>query len=382
MEIVKLAIDDESNITQLSKRFGVSRKSVYNWINRYRIYGSNGLLEHSTRPDYSPKKTPDEVENLILMMRDKHPRWGARKLKRRLEDLDHKAIPHPSTINEILHRNGRISPDESLRRKGFKRFECDEPNEHWQMDFKGYFMIGDKRCNPLTILDDHSRYLLCLEACCDQRSETVHERMITIFRKYGLPDAIVTDNGGPWASPTSRYDYTRLALWLIRLGIRVIRIAEYHPQSNGKDERLHRTLKAEVLQGRIFKTFEECQEEFDRWRYIYNFERPHQALDLDVPSKRYQMSHRSYPEKLPKIEYGPDDDVRKVQHGGIVHFRGKEFKVSKVLRGEQVAIRPTTDDGIYVVVYVRQKLKQIDFRNPRIPPGGYPGEEIHSALLP
>ena len=373
MEIVRLAIDGDANVTELSRRFKVSRKSVYNWINRYRIDGSNGLVEHSTRPLSSPNKTPEKTEALILALRDSHPRWGARKLKRRLEDLGHIWIPNPSTINEILRRNNRIDLNASCDHTAFKRFECSESNDHWQMDFKGYFLIADKRCNPLTVLDDHSRYLICLDACCDQRRTTVMNSLISAFRRYGLPEAIVTDNGTPWAVTGSRHDYTRLAIWLMRLGVKLIRSTEYHPQTNGKDERLHRTLKAEVLQGRVFKTFEECQAEFDAWRYVYNFERPHQALDLDVPSKRYRMSRRSYPEKLPEIEYGPDVDVRKVQDGGVVYFRGEKYRVSKRFKGQPVAIRPTIEDGIYELYFIRQRIRRIDLKNPRIPPGGYPG---------
>lgn len=362
LEIVTLAIQDGANITELSRRFGICRKTVYNWINRYIQEQAEGLKDRSTRPLSSPNKTPDETERIILELRDKHPRWGARKLKRRLMDLGHIIVPNPSTINAILRRNGRIDPDEALKHTAFKSFECDRPNDHWQMDFKGYFWIGDLRCNPLTVLDDHSRYLICLVACRDQRRVTVMNCLINAFRRYGMPEAIVTDNGTPWAVTTSRNEYTRLALWLMRLGIRLIRCSEYHPQTNGKAERLHRTLKAEVLQGQIFRTFDECQAAFDRWRVVYNLERPHQSLDYDVPSKRYRMSLRSYPEQMPEIDYGPDDEVRKVQDGGVIHFRGTKYRVSKRLKGQPVAIRPTITDGVYDIYYIRQRIKRINVK--------------------
>jgi transposase InsO family protein len=369
LEIVNMAIQDDSNISVISERFCVSRKTIYNWLHRYESEGCLGLEDKPTTPLHSPNRTPMEVEQLVLEIRDEHPRWGSRKIKRSLEDTGYINVPNASTISRILQRNGRINPDDSSKYKAYQRFEKDRPNDHWQMDFKGHFKAGDTRCHPHTVLDDHSRFLLGLSACQDERTETVQDRLTWIFRRYGLPGAIVTDNGPPWAPSSQRRDeFTCLGLWIIRLGIKTIRSKAYHPQTNGKIERFHRTLKAEVLQGRDFRTIDDCQMAFDSWRHVYNNQRPHQALDMDVPSKHYQVSSRSYPEKLPEIEYGPEDQVRKVQYGGWLSFRGKEFNVGSALHGLPVAVRETTEDGIYDIIFVRQRVKQIDLRAPEDTP--------------
>ena len=370
MEIVKLALDDDANITALSRRYNVCRKSVYNWVELFLAEGPPGLEEKSTRPHTSPGQTPPEVEGLVLEMRDNHPAWGARKIKHRLDGLGRGGIPSVNTVNKILKRNGRIDPDEAGKHLATKRFACEKPNDHWQMDFKGHFSTDRGRCHPLTVLDDCSRYSLGLRASSNERGGTVKEALAEIFRRYGLPGAIVVDNGPPWAVPASRTSYTNLAVWLIRLGIRLIRITEYHPQTNGKVERFHRSLVAEVLQGRHFRDFDECQEAFDEWRYVYNFERPHEACDNKPPCECYEMSPRSYPETLPKLEYGPDDQVRKVQDGGLIHFKGKKYSVGRAFKGLPVAVRPTGEDGVYDVFCVRQKLIRINEMG--TPLGGYP----------
>ena len=360
LEIIKLAMSEEANITKLSERFGISRKSVYNWINRFRGKGADGLYDLSTRPLNSPLQTHPAMEKLVLDLRDKHPAWGGRKIKRRLEDLDHSGVPCASTITEILRRGGRLDPSESEKHKPWIRFACNAPNDHWQMDFKGHFpLVTGARCHPLTVLDDCSRFNLALEACSNERRDTVRGHLERAFRRYGLPDAMVVDNGSPWSYPRSRTSFTALAIWLIRLGVRLIRITEYHPQTNGKIERLHRSLKAEVLQGREFKSFEECREAFDEWRYVYNFERPHESLGLNVPSRLYEMSVRSYPDKLPEIEYGPGDHVRKVQYGGLIAFHGNFYKVGKAFKGLPVALRPVDETGVFDVYFMRQKLLRI-----------------------
>ena len=375
IEIVKLALDDGANITALSERFSVCRKSIYNWINRYRAQGPMGLEERSTRPQASPWKTAPEVEELVLEMRDGHPAWGARKIKHCLDDRGCSGIPSVNTVNKVLKRNGRIDPDEAGKHMATKRFVCERPNDHWQVDFKGHFPTDRGRCHPLTVLDDCSRYSLGLRASPNERGDTVKDELTEIFRSYGMPGAIVVDNGPPWAVPASRTSYTDLAVWLIRLGIRLIRIAEYHPQTNGKVERFHRSLVAEVLQGRHFRDLDECQEAFDEWRYIYNLERPHEACDNKPPVSLYKSSPRNFPKVLPVIEYGPEDEVRKVQCGGLIHFRGDVHFVGNAFRGLPVAVRPTGEDGVYDVYCVRQKLLRISITESGTPLGGYPREE-------
>lgn len=360
-EYVKQATKDNSNISELCKRFGISRTTGYKWLRRFETYGVDGLRDKSKSPRHSPNKTPKKIEELVVSLRDEQPAWGARKIHKILGNRGHNGLPSVSTTHTILKRHGRIDTSRSDKHRAWKRFEKDTPNENWQMDFKGHFKIGCGRCHPLTVIDDCSRYLICLQACSNERGETVKERLTVIFKKYGLPDTLVVDNGPPWAVPASRDKYTRLGVWLIRLGVRLVRIGAYHPQSNGKIERLHKSLKAEVLQGRNLRNIDECQHEFDKWKHVYNFERPHEAIDLQVPSDRYRMSERCFPSELFVPEYGPDDKVRKVQQGGRINFRGKTFKVGQAFTGMYVAVRSTVNDGIYNVVCIRQKIKVINF---------------------
>jgi hypothetical protein len=220
------------------------------------------------------------------------------------------------------------------------------------MDFKGWIRLGnDAQCHPLTVVDDHSRYDLCLQACADQRGDTVRDRLEVTFRHYGLPDAFFVDNGTPWGDPSGER-WTRFEVWLLKLGIRVIHSRPYHPQSRGKNERFHRTLKAEVLALRHFRDLAETQRAFDAWREVYNFERPHESLDQEVPASRYQPSKQTMPDVLPEPEYGSSEIVRTVSATkAYVSFKGKMWKVPQAFRGERLAIRPTSEDGKYGVFF-------------------------------
>lgn len=357
-EFVTLALKENICFSELCRRFGISRKTGYKFLNRYMEEGLDGLHDRSKRPRNSPNATNPEVEQLILGLRDEHPVWGGRKLKRRLENMGHREIPWPSTITAILMRNGRISKEESQKHKAWQRFEAERPNDLWQMDFKGHFPIREGRCHPLTILDDHSRYALCIGACENERKEAVEQRLADVFRRYGMPYSILMDNGSPWERD-ERHEYSSFTVWLVRLGIEVIHSRPRHPQTVGKDERFHRTMNAEVIMGCRGKSISECQGMFERWRIIYNTERPHESLDMEVPAECYQVSERSFPERLPEIEYGPSDVVRRVQDGGIVHYKNREFRVSNAFKGQRVAIRPTNEDGRFEVYFCSQRIGEI-----------------------
>ena len=367
LEFVMQAIKEGTNFTRLCRRYEVTRTTGYKCVKRFRDKGAAGLVDRSRKPHNSPMRTSAATEQLVIELREKHTAWGGRKLKRRLEDQGLSGIPSASTITEILRRHGMIDPSEAAKHVPWKRFEHDEPNDLAQMDFKGHFPVGSIRCHPLTMLDDHSRFLLVLEACPDERMETVKGHLTTAFRRNGLPWAILTDNGSPWASPGSVRSLTRLEIWLIRLGVKLKKSRICHPQTMGKEERFHRSLKAEVIQGRAFHDLDECQEAFDRWRYVYNHERPHEALDLGVPADRYQPSSRDFPERLPEIEYSSNDFVRKVQQKGLISFKGREYRVGKSLIGQAVAVRPTMEDGVYDIYYCQQKVLQI--KHPGSPMG-------------
>lgn len=361
-EWVTVANRGDISLNELAKRAGVCRKTLYNWVRRFNTDGPEGLEDRSTRPRNSPRLTKPEIEEAVIGVRDRHPKWGAKKIRKVLENSKSNLVPAASTVHRILERHGKVDAP-GVGGKPWKRFEREAPNELWQMDFKGHFAIRRGRCHPLTVIDDHSRFALTIQACRYERGITVKERLTETFSAYGLPDAIMTDNGPPWAQPISRISYTALGVWLIRLGIRLKRTGAYHPQTNGKVERFHRSLKAEVLQARTFRSLDECQDAFDKWRYVYNFERPHQAIGMSVPSEKYSISPRAFPKSLPEIVYGPDDEVRKVQDGGWVHFRGREFRIGKPFNGLLVAVRPTVDDGEFDIYCVRQKLLHINLRD-------------------
>ncbi len=362
-EFVKLAQAEGANVRELCRRFGISPTTGYKWLSRFDGGGEAGLADLPRRPCCSPRRTRAEVEELVLKVRDAHPAWGGRKLRAWLLARKHELLPSPSTITAILRRHGRIDPTESAKHRAWQRFEHQAPNHLWQMDFKGHFALMEGRCHPLTVLDDHSRFSLGLEACGDERTQTVQQRLTRIFRRFGLPERMVMDHGAPWGLDAD-HRYTPLTVWLLRLGIGVSHGRPYHPQTQGKDERFHRTMKAEVLRGDPFRDMKHCQEAFDTWREVYNLERPHQALEMATPASRYQVSHRPFPEQLQLVEYGPEDKVRRVQDQGRFTWKGRKVKISTAFKGLPVAVRPTSTDGLWEVFFMTNKIRQIDLRQP------------------
>lgn len=357
-EFLSLVQQSGSNFSRLCRRFGISRKTGYKWLRRNQA-DDKELRDRSRRPRCSPSRTEAEIEKQVLAVRDQYG-WGARKIKWCLE-RDQQMIVAKSTVHSILQRYGRITPSEQPH--CYQRFEQERPNQLWQMDFKGNFALGNgQRCHPLTVLDDHSRYSLCLQACGNEKTATVQEGLTATFRRYGLPERMLMDNGSPWGSDLA-HQYTPLTVWLLRLGIGVTHCRPYHPQTQGKDERFHRSLNVEVLAGRSFGDFDRMQRRFDEWRHCYNHVRPHEALAMNVPASRYQVSERSFPEPLPALEYRAVDHVRKVQDHGIISFRNREFRVSKAFRGYPVALRPSVEDGVFEIYFATHRIASIDLRN-------------------
>ena len=360
MEFVRLASAAGANVSALCRRFGISRKTGHKWLTRQRTEGD--LRDRPRRPGRSPGRTPPPMERAVLALRAERPSWGGRKLRRRLLDQGHETVPSASTITAILSRHGCIDSAEGAHHAPLRRFEHERANALWQMDFKGHFALAAGRCHALTVLDDHSRYAVCLSACGDEVTATVRDRLITTFRRHGLPERMNMDNGSPWGDgPGSRY--TPLTVWLLRLGVRCSHSRPYHPQTNGKDERFHRTLKRDVLHGRQYADLAACQRAFDGFREVYNAERPHEALGLAVPASRYQVSPRDYPEVLAPVEYDPIDQVRRVQQGGWISFHGRAIRLPKAFAGQTVALRPTTTDGVWDAVFVAHRIAQIDLRD-------------------
>jgi len=362
-EFVMLAGQEGVNRRELCRRYGVSPSTAYKWLGRGDANPEESFSDRSRRPLRSPARSAASMEAAVLALREEHPAWGGRKLRRRLVDLGHAGVPSASTITEILRRHGRLDPDQAAQRTAWQRFEREAPNELWQMDFKAHFATDEGRCHALSVLDDCSRFALALEACSNQRLDTVKRQLTSVFRRYGLPHAMLTDNGPPWGNSGDEASrYTRFEVWLIQLGIPLHHGRPYHPQTQGKDERFHRTIETKLVGRRRFATLAECQHAFQRWRHVYNSERPHEAIDLDTPLRRYQPSLRRFPERLPPVDY-PDRIVRKVQANGRISFAGQKWSVGKAFIGHRVALRPADQDGRYDVFFCQQAIADIDLRD-------------------
>lgn len=373
-EFVRLADQPDANLSRLCRRFGIARATAYKWLARYREGGDEALADRSRRPHTSPTRTPPEIERAVLDLREAHPAWGGRKIHRVLQRSLGRRAPAAATVTGILRRHGCLL--ERPPPRDYVRFEASAPNDLWQMDFKGDFLLGDgARCYPLTITDDHSRFALCVEACADQRRETVEGRLTTAFARYGLPRRVLCDNGPPWGTVWEtdgagrwRWRCTRLGAWLIRRGVTLTHGRPYHPQTQGKQERFHRTLGEEVVAGAegglAFGDAAACQARFDAWRSVYNEVRPHEALELEVPASRYRVSRRAAPSQEPVVEYDIGVAVRRVQSSGRISFQGRLHRVGKGLAGELVALRPTAADGVWSVCYGHQEVWAIHLHTP------------------
>ena len=301
-----------------------------------------------------------------MAVRAEHPAWGGRKIRRVLENQGLEP-PAASTITEIIRRHGALDGPGAGEPRAWVRFEHEAPNDLWQMDFKGWFGLAQGRCHPLTVLDDHSRYALEIGACGDEQGKTVRARLEAVFRRYGLPQRILSDNGPPWGS-AGHGEHSRFSVWLMDLDISVAHGRPYHPQTQGKDERFHRTLKAEVLDARAFKTLAEAQSAFDAWRPVYNTKRPHEALAMQTPADRYRMSPRSLPETIDPPDYEPQAHVRSVDPNGCITFKGRALRTSKAFAGKRLALRATHQDGLFDLCYRRHVLAQINLRQDDVKP--------------
>jgi transposase InsO family protein len=364
-EFVRLALAAGANKSELCRRFGISRSKAYKWLARYAAGGRAGLADRSRRPHASPRRTAAAVEAEVLRIRaGSNNAWGGRKIAHVLARSGSFAVPAPSTITEILRRHGRLDERAAEHPGGYQRFERARPNELWQMDFKGDFPTGSGRCYPLTVLDDHSRYALAVAACPTQQDAPTRARLTAVFRRYGLPDAMLMDNGSPWGD-SGGSPFTGFAVWLMRLGVRVTHGRPYHPQTQGKDERFHRTLKAEVLASRHFTDLDACAHAFERWRHIYNHERPHQAIDMATPGERYRASPRAFPETLPPLEYADGDLVRKADKEGDISFKSRRIRLGRPFAGQHVALRPTATDGVFSIHFGHHQIAAADLRSNR-----------------
>lgn len=373
-EFVRLALKTKIGMSELCRRYEISRPTGYKWIKRYKEEGLAGLKERSRRPLNSPTRTNVTLERLIVKLRTQDPAWGAKKLHKIMEKdittgIDTlKELPCRSTVHRILKRKGLIEPCKSERATPHIRFEREAPNELWQMDYKGYFKTLDgKRCDPLTVTDDHSRYNIVLRACDNQRSSTVKQGLTDAFRRYGMPLTILCDNGAPWGSMAMKSlygqrSYSYIEKWLMTLNVKVTHGRPYHPQTQGKEERFHRTLKEEVLLRYRFASLKQVQNRFDKWRDKYNHHRPHEAIDMQTPSNRYELSNIVYPEKIIEYQYRLSDYKRKVDTTARIKFKGMKIRVGKAFVGDWLALRPTNNQDEYQIYFRNHPIRIISLK--------------------
>lgn len=353
------------SMTELCQRYAISRKTGYKWAQRYVEEGLEGLRDRSRAPHRSPYRTSEPVRQALIQCRQAHPTWGPKKLVRVLARREPSwSWPAPSTAGEILRQAGLVPRRRRRRRTAAPtqppRVEPQAPNELWTADFKGEFRTGDRRyCYPLTIADRHSRFLLQCRALPSTAGLGARAWFERTFQEYGLPEGILTDNGPPFGS-RAIHRLSRLGVWWLRLGIRLLRIQPGHPEQNGAHERMHRTLKGQTARPPAagLRTQQRC---FDAFVHEYNHERPHEALDFQCPESLYQVSDRPYPSRLPAVEYPGHFEVRKVRHNGEIQWRGQRHFLSETLEGEAVGFEEI-DDGLWSVHFTTVLLARFDER--------------------
>ncbi len=360
----------QRTMTELCQRYEISRETGYVWLRRYQAVGLEGLREKSRAAQRHGNQTSAEIEQMVLELREAHSRWGPRKLKRVLEDNEPGRVwPAASTIGALLKREGLMAGRRKRRRTApysEPLAHADGPNRVWCADFKGWFRTGDgERIDPLTITDAHSRYLFRCQAV--EKTDTARVQAIfeAVFREYGMPEAIRTDNGAPFAS-TAIAGLSRLAVWWMKLGIVAERIAAGHPEQNGRHERMHRTLKQETAQPPAANRREQ-QRVMERFRQEYNQVRPHEALGMRTPAAVYELSPRSFPAHVPEPEYPDTMLVYRVQQKGHFRWKRQEVFLSEVLWGEPVGLLPI-DDSWFTVYFAQVPIARFDSKQLRVTP--------------
>ena len=345
-----------NNFSALCREFGITRRTGLKWVQRYTE--CLPMTDRSRRPHTSPSRTPEAVERLILAVRADNPGWGAKTIRDVLLAEGHTSIPCAKTVNNILNRYGCISPEESQKRQPFTRYEKALCNQMWQTDFKGEFRMADGRyCYPLDIIDDHSRFAIRIAPRLGT-ANVVIPVFAEAFREFGLPDSILSDNGAQFAG--FKKGYTQFEKWLMDLNILPIHGRIKHPQTQGKIERFHRTMKQELLNHTTIANIEDAQNKFDVWREKYNNIRPHEALGMKRPSEVYEPSQREYKEKIEKYEYGGEYHVIKVNSWGYVRFDKWQIYLSETMIGQYIEFRPSLDGETFVACYRNFKIAEFD----------------------
>lgn len=358
----------ELEVTELAESYGISRKTAYKWIERFEEKGSAGLEELSRAPHHHPNALEPELEARVLECKARWPKWGAPKLLVKLrEQVGMERCPSESSISRILQRHGLVRPQGRRRSKaqGTVLSGYEGPNAVWCADFKGWFVTGDgKICTPLTISDGWSRYLLRCQGLSAGTGRMVVQPIFTAaMREFGVPMAIRTDNGAPFAS-VGLGGLTGLSIWWLKLGIRLERSRPGCPQDNGRHERMHRTLKAETAQPA--KTNLTAQQRaFDIFRAEYNEERPHEGLGGQTPAAVYTPSPRNFPARLPEVTYAQGWEERQVRGAGQMKWQGKDVYITTALAGEKIGLEPL-EDGLWTVYFASHALGIFDERKGKV----------------
>jgi putative transposase len=352
---------DGEQMAPLCREFGISRKTGYKIFHRYKDCGLQGLTDRSRRPYRQAHQLPMQIERLIVRLKKEKPAWGAPKIRERLRrQYPDVRTPAISTVHAVLDRHGLVQRRRRRRYKaqGTALSKADRPNELWCADYKGEFMLADRRyCYPLTISDFSSRYLLACDALSTTREKYAFVVFERVFQEFGLPKAIRTDNGVPFASPNSLFGLSKLSVWWLRLGIQIERIRPGHPEQNGRHERMHLTLKKEATQPAA-PNFLQQQAKFDTFVDEYNQERPHQALGMKFPAELYTRSRRPY-RGLEELDYPLHDKTVTVTQCGRVCFKRKKIHLSTVLAGQNVGIKQV-DDRTWLVSFMQYDLGFFD----------------------
>lgn len=354
-EFVARAERHETSFSKLCQEYDISRKTGYKWLARYAA--GQELQDQSRRPKKVGNKTEPAMEALILSTREEYKSWGGTKLHKLLENRGIEGLPSARTITNILKRNGYVSEEESAKHRAYRRFEREQCNELWQADFKGDFAMKDgNRCYPLTILDDHSRYSIAIDA--KGKIAGVQQSFQAAFEEYGMPDTLLTDNGASFAG--FKGGYTQFEIWLMRLDILPIHGRIMHPQTQGKIERFHRSMKAELLNHCMFDDLEDAKEKMGYWRQRYNCERPHTALGMKVPAQVYEKSNRCFPVVLPEISYDNNGHICKIDSWGYLRFSNQRVYISESIRKQYVQVRMMPDDRTFQVCFGQFVIAHVD----------------------
>lgn len=360
---------DGDTMSELCREFGVSRKTGYKIFHRYNTCGLQGLTDRSRRPYRQANQLPVQIETLIVRLKQDRPSWGAPKIRERLArlypDVHRPAI---STVHAVLDRHGLVKRRRGRRNKakGTPLSRPGQPNDLWCADYKGEFMLADRRyCYPLTVTDFASRYLIACEALSSTKEDYAFSVFESTFKEFGLPRAIRTDNGVPFASPNALFNLSKLSVWWLRLGIEIERIKPGNPQQNGRHERMHLTLKLETTKPAAANVLQQ-QDKFDDFIDCYNNERPHQALSMQCPAERYAPSMRPY-QGLPELDYPLHDKTVTVTTCGRICFNRQKINLSQVFAGQNVGIKQVSDE-IWLVTFMDYDLGYFDDDTCRLEP--------------